>query len=146
MSDFCAPYIPMDLPPRSGFLGTRATALAIATATFTAVTLPVETQDIGNYFTAGASVGTVPSGKAGLYAITGEVVWATSALGTSPVIRLVAGGITYDVGGLVPTGIQGFGITVPLVVGDTVGMWVYQNSGVSVNVNSARLSAYLIGL
>lgn len=146
MSDFCAPYIPMDLPPRSGFLGTRVTNLSIPSGVITAVTLPVETQDIGGWFTAGASSGTVPAGKAGIIAITAQIVWATSSLGTAPMVRMAAGGVTYDYQGVGTGGVHAGGVTVPLIVGDTISISAFQNSGGAINVTAARLSAYLVTL
>lgn len=140
----CPPYIPAELSPRVGFIGSRTTNLSIPNTTITSLTLPTQTFDSDGYFTPGASLGTIPAGKAGLYAITGRGSLASSHI--SEHIRILAGGFAYDMGGGGAGGSPGGGITVPLAVGDTVELLIYQGTGGAINCTAARLVCLLIGL
>lgn len=122
----------------STFAGCRLvpnTGQAISNATFTALVYQTETFDVGGYHSTVTNTSriTVPSGKAGYYAITAATFWPSDSSGVRQIQLQVNG--TTDIGRTVITGTAG-GVVSELYtdvyylnVGDYVQSLVYQNSG-----------------
>lgn len=134
------------LGTRKGFKIRRAAAQSITTASVTAISFDTEDSDTDAFGSVTATTYTIPSGLDGLYSITALVSMASATLGTAPFVRIIAGGSTFDSAIAVGVaGVGGFGITMPLVSGNTIGVSVFQNSGGSVNTSAVTLWANFVG-
>lgn len=132
---------------RKGVILTKSTQ-TISNNTETDISWDAEVYDSSAFITAPATTITVPSGLAGVYAITLRVGWDTGGAGDNNQITVTAGGITYTAYHPMPTfnlSHPTLSFTVPLVESDTVKATVYQSSSVSKALN-ARLSMLKIGV
>ena len=132
--------VPSWATPASGstFAGCRLvpnTGQAISNATFTALVYQTETFDTNGYHSIVTNTSriTVPSGKAGYYAITAATFWPSDSSGVRQIQLQING--TTDIGRTVIVGTAG-GVVSELYtdvyylnVGDYVQSLVYQNSG-----------------
>ena len=80
------------LGTRKGFKIRRVANQAITTATLTAVSFDTEDSDTDAFGAVTATTYTIPTGLDGLYAITANVIFGAAA-GTTPYMRVIAGGV-----------------------------------------------------
>lgn len=131
------------LGTRKGFKIRRAATQSITTATTTAVSFDTEDSDTDAFGAVTATTYTIPTGLDGVYGITAQVTFSTSATGTQPFMRIIAGGISYDSSVALATGIGSNSIIVPLAATNTIGVSVFQNSGGSINVTATLWATWL---
>jgi hypothetical protein len=131
------------LGTRKGFKIRRAAAQVIGTGALTAVSFDTEDSDTDAFGAVAATTYTIPTGLDGMYSITANVVFATAA-GTTPYLRIIAGGIshTFPIGTATSDGTGT--VTVPLVATNTIGVSVFHNQGANVNV-TVTLWATFVG-
>lgn len=129
---------------RIGATLARSTNLAIANTTLVDVTWPTETADTDNFFTPTGATITIPAGAGGLYSVAAHGILSGTPSGRS-IARVVLGGDTVD---YVFTGNDIWQINVaarPLAAGDTVKVSLFQTSGGSLNLTTAKLFIYRVG-
>jgi len=131
------------LGTRKGFKIRRVAVQSITTATTTAVSFDTEDSDTDAFGAVPSTTYTVPTGLDGLYAITANVVFAAAA-GTTPFMRVIAGGVSHDFAITTAVSDGSGSIIVPLVATNTIALSVFQNSGGNVNV-TATLWANFVG-
>lgn len=112
--------------------------------TLTDITWGTEVLDVDGWTSGGSATLTVPTALDGLYLITFNAAWSTSALGTAPYIIINAGGLTYIESGLNDLGRHTVSALVPLAATNTVVCQAKQASGVGVTI-SCRLDITWIG-
>jgi hypothetical protein len=131
---------------------TRTTVLSFTNNTPAVVTLPTEDIDTNTFhdLVTNNSRLTVPTGLAGNYMVTGNVVWASNATGFRRA-SLLKNGVAFNVEGTTANAISGvatrlsFSVLLPLVATDYVEIEAVQNSGGNLDVTNASLQLVKIG-
>jgi hypothetical protein len=133
----------------------RAAALSIANATWTAVTLDTEALDTDGFFTAGTKVVTIPSGLGGKYFVIYQVVWAANATGVRYVAiaandstDTAAGVLDYRsqaTAGAGDSTVQGGLYVVNIAATNTMSLKLYQSSTAALNITSAFIQLFRLG-
>jgi hypothetical protein len=121
----------------------HSTTQSISTATLTAVVFDSEEFDTSSIHSTAVNTSrfTVPAGKSGKWQFTGNLVWAPNATGQRQALWTVNGvaqrGTSIMVVPSVTTLYQNAPtVTLNLSVGDYVQLFVYQDSGGNLNLNS----------
>jgi hypothetical protein len=120
------------LGTRKWFSISRAAAVSIPNSTLTAFTFDTETTDTDNFGVVPSGAYTIPTGLAGVYAITARVAFF-SGPGASGFGRLTVAGGTYDASASANGSLAGWTVVVPMAAADTVQLACFQNSGAAVN-------------
>jgi len=125
---------------------TRITNQAIANNTVVTISWTVEDSDLDGWIAVTATTLTCPAGQAGLYGITVSCDYS-AATGTGGYIELQLTRSATLTAIRNTTAGQSKGMNTvftPLLPGDTISVTVLQNSGVSINLNPARLDLFKI--
>jgi len=126
----------------------RATTLGIASASLTTVQFTIEDQDNGSFTTVPTLALTVPANLGGLYAVYGSVNMAAS-IGAGRAFVEITSSTSPSQFARNPFGPGEDSASTEglfdLAAGDTFGMNVFQSSGGTINLTSARLHAFRLG-
>lgn len=129
-------------PPRA--IASRVTTQAIAHATFTTVTWPIEVEDVGGFFTAGTGTFTVPAGYGGTFQLGGGIIWPNTATGVRACwinhngAEIEGSGTELDASAVSQKRQQLGTMWASAADGDTFDVTAYQSSGISTNLTSGR--------
>jgi hypothetical protein len=133
----------------------RTTALAVANSTLTTLALDGETYDTDDFHSTVSSTSrlTVPAGKDGVYAIVGQVTYATNGTGERQA-RLLRNGTTRVALTVVQAATTASALSsmnastqLRLVAGDYIELQAFQTSGANLDVlaNDTWLAMHRIG-
>ena len=137
--------------PRHGCEVRRVAAQSIPNVAATLISWDTETVDTDGFIVVPDTLITIPAGFAGLYLVTAAANYAANVAGANRDLDLILNGVTIVAGRHhAPTAVAGnqtrtqIGFVLPLNVGDTLSVQVFQNSGGALNLNSAMIGCYRV--
>lgn len=134
--------------PKRGADIFRAAAQSIPNNVATTIVFLSEEEDTTDYYAVGASSIVIPTGLAGFYVIAAQGVFVANATGTREVSILrngvVIAGSASDNAGAGSSWIGGASVGFALVVGDTITVTMFQDSGAALDTGTCRLQAYRV--
>jgi len=132
---------------RTGGTWRRGTSQSIPNNASTHIVWDTEDADTGGFLTPPSNAVVIPTGMGGLYAVTAEATWASTALSLNS-LQITVSGITdpYQFTGNTHDGLIAASAVVPIAAGAVITVQALQTSGGAVGIARARLDLYRIGV